>query len=225
MFGCAEAQHLLSLSAKNEAALKDLAGVYAEHLSSSSSQSIGDICFTTNTGRTDFEHRVAMFGNTTSHFVEKLSMFQQGKTLNDVYHGQVSGSKRPKIAFLFTGQGSQYVGMGRQLYETQPTFRKVLEECDALMMEYLNLSLISLLYPESGTEAEAAERLKQTAITQPALFSIEFALARLLQSWGITPSAVMGHSVGEYTAACVAGMFSLEDGIRQTYRWYREQIR
>jgi len=205
--------HLLSLSAKSELALKDLTGRYATHLSLPSSQSIGDVCFTTNGGRSDFEHRIAIIGETSAQVAEKLSIFHQDKSTNGIYHGQVSRRERPKIAFLFTGQGSQYVGMGRQLYDTQPTFRKILDKCDELLQEKLKQSLISLLYPVAGGEAESAEHLNQTAITQPALFAMEYALAQLWRSWGIEPSAVMGHSVGEYVAACVAGVFSLEDGL------------
>ncbi len=115
---------------------------------------------------------------------------------------------RPKLAFLFTGQGAQYAGMGRRLHESQPTFRRALDRCSEIASPLLGQDLLSVIF------AEQAESLNETAFTQPALFSLEYALAELWMSWGVKPNAVMGHSVGEYVAACVAGVFSLEDGLR-----------
>jgi amino acid adenylation domain-containing protein len=206
--------HLLQLSAKSETALNDLAARYADHLAANPSQSPGDICFTTNAGRTHFEKRLVAIGDSTADFQKKLSAFCKGEAMAGVRQGSSSSSVSNRIAFLFTGQGSQYIGMGRQLYETQPTFRKVLNECAQFLHPLLEVPLLAVLYPEPGGEAEAGALLDQTNYTQPVLFALEYALAVLWRSWGIEPSAVMGHSVGEYVAACIAGVFSLEDGLK-----------
>ncbi len=202
--------HLLTLSAKSETALEELVGRVTGYLETHPSEPLADICFTTNTGRAHFAHRLALVAQEPAQVGENLRAWAGGKEQDRVFRGLVPRTSKPKVAFLFTGQGSQYVNMGCQLYETQPTFRKTLQRCDELLRPYLKESLLSLLYPESGTTS----LLDETAYTQPALFAIEYALAQLWRSWGIEPSAVMGHSVGEYVAACVAGVFSLEDGLK-----------
>ncbi|MBI3243488.1 MAG: SDR family NAD(P)-dependent oxidoreductase [Chloroflexi bacterium] len=195
--------HLFTLSAKGEAAARELARRFADSLDS---RSLADVCFTANTGRAQLSHRLAVTASSTDEVRQKLSAFAGGDA-SSVTSGEVYGNERPKIAFLFTGQGSQYAGMARQLYETQPTFRQTLDKCDEILRPHLNQSLLSLLYSQPSL-------LDQTAYTQPALFAIEYALAELWRSWGVQPTAVMGHSVGEYVAACVAGVFSLEDGLK-----------
>ncbi|BAZ20881.1 beta-ketoacyl synthase [Kalymmatonema gypsitolerans NIES-4073] len=201
-------EHLLTLSAKTEEALKQLAARYENHLGSHPSLDIKDICFTANTGRSQLTHRLSVVASSSAQVREKLVDFLAGQEPAGVSKGL--GSNLPKVVFLFTGQGSQYIGMGRQLYETQPTFRASLDRCDEILRPYLQKPLLSVLYPEAGETSP----LNETAYTQPALFALEYALAQLWISWGIKPTAVMGHSVGEYVAACVAGVFSLEDGLK-----------
>lgn len=123
---------------------------------------------------------------------------------------KMDSGKAPITGFLFTGQGAQYTQMARQLYDTEPEFRRTLERCNELLRPHLDQPLLAVLYPDS----DSPSLLDRTDYTQPALFAVEYALAELWRSWGIEPSWVMGHSVGEYVAACVAGVFSLEDGLR-----------
>ncbi|MBT9588632.1 acyltransferase domain-containing protein [bacterium] len=198
---------LLTLSARSDAALRDLAESYAGFLAQGPHASLADICFTANTGRTHFGHRLALAANSTAALAQKLAGFQAGTETPGVTHGLVQErSSQPKIAFLFSGQGSQHVDMGRQLYQTQPLFRAILDQCNVI----LGGDLLPVLYPAQ----DQASTLDETAWTQPALFAIEYALAQLWRSWGVEPSAVLGHSVGEYVAACIAGVFPMEEGLR-----------
>ena len=197
--------HLLTLSAKSESALKELSRRFANHLDS---QRLADICFTANTGRSHFSHRLAVAADSVPQAREKLVAFAEGRESLGVMNGHMIQPTPPEVVFMFTGQGAQYVGMGRQLYETQPVFRQTLDKCDELLKPHLGQSLISVLYSPNGSP------LDETMYTQPALFAIQYALAELWKSWGIEPSAVLGHSAGEIVAACVAGIFSLEDGLK-----------
>lgn len=202
--------HVLTLSAKNEAALKELAQRYSDFVASHSQESLADICFNANTGRSHFAYRLAVVAESHQQLGANLRNFTVGTEITGLFSGKVTSRKPPKIAFVFTGQGSQYVGMGHQLYQTQPSFRKTLERCDQILRPYLNKPLLSVLYPNEGESFQ----IDETAYAQPALFALEYALAQLWQSWGIKPDVVIGHSLGEYVAACVAGVFSLEEGLK-----------
>ena len=239
---------VLTLSAKTEEALHELAKRYADHFATNPTANYSDICFTANTGRANFKHRMAVVAPTTQEAQETLAVAilageapgrlikgARGTSPADLSRGtpeqggkEGRQSGEPKIAFLFTGQGSQYVGMGRQLYETEPLFRQIMDRCDQILQGFAYKPLSSVLYPSrpplippnSGGEMVGSEGgqnsalLNETAYTQPILFAFEYALAELWRSWGIEPAVVMGHSVGEYVAACVAGVFSLEDGLK-----------
>jgi acyl transferase domain-containing protein/surfactin synthase thioesterase subunit len=198
---------LLTLSAKNETALRELAEKYTEFLNLNSAVSLADLCFTANAGRTRFEHRLVAIASSSIELQTSLLAFASGEDTTSITTSYLSMVSRPQIAFLFTGQGSQYVGMGRELYETQPTFRKALDRCADILTSYLDRPLQEIIYSSTSP-------IDQTKYTQPAIFALEYALSQLWQSWGIQPSVVMGHSVGEYVAACVAGVFSLADGLK-----------
>ncbi len=200
--------HLLTLSAKSKSALDNLITCYKDFLEKNPQVSIEDICFTANTTRPHFNYRWAVVGENSQEIGIKLNNYISD--LKEEKH--INYSK--KIAFIFTGQGSQYFNMGKELYETQPLFRQTLKQCDDLLRPYLEKPLLEVLYPEKDEDTNVVNLIDETAYTQPALFAVEYALAKLWQSWGIQPDGVMGHSVGEYVAACVAGVFSLEDGLK-----------
>ncbi|NER48931.1 MAG: type I polyketide synthase, partial [Symploca sp. SIO1A3] len=208
---------ILTISAQTETTLKELATKYKRYLHSNLEVPISDICFSANTGRTHWAERLAVVANSRDELQEKLGDFLQDHETNGVIRGKTESRA---IAFLFTGQGSQYVQMGRQLYETQPTFNQTLNQCQEILEPYLEVPLLKVLYPDHSQKSKETENseilplLDQTAYTQPALFALEYALVKLWESWGIKPDVVMGHSVGEYVAACVAGVFSLEDGLK-----------
>ncbi len=189
--------HLLTLSAKTPIALQALIKRYQIFLASYPEANLADICFTASTGRSHFEYRTAIVASSISDLAVQL---------DDVKTKVVS---KPRIAFLFTGQGSQYVGMGKELYETQPVFRASIDKCDRILRPHLEKPLLEILYSQSPTPL-----IDETTYTQAAIFALEYALCKLWRSWGINPEIVMGHSVGEYVAAAIAGVFSLEDGLK-----------
>ncbi len=201
--------HLLTLSAKEEQALSQLAERYEQRLGDGG-ESFADVCYTANTGRAHFRHRLAVLAESAGQAQAALAAIGRREPGRRCFAGQVEPGAEPKLAFLFSGQGSQYVGMGRTLYETQPLFRETLTRCERMLEGYLDRPLLAVLYPAEG----ALSPLDDTAYTQPALFALEYALAELWRSWGVEPRVVLGHSVGEYVAACVAGIFTLEEGIR-----------
>ena len=197
---------LLTLSAKSEKALGELASKYEQYLANNSDRAWSDICFSSQIGRSHFQHRLCLVAKSSSDAQKQLADFERGLEPAGISTGLTTDVD--KIAFLFTGQGSQYIGMGRELYDTQPTFRDALDRCADILESYLDKPLLEILYSQQESPID------QTAYTQPAIFAVEYALYCLWQSWGIKPDIVMGHSVGEYVAATVAGVFSLEDGLK-----------
>jgi len=200
---------LLLLSARTQGALDVMTGNLGAFLRENPSVSLADAAFTLQTGRKSFEWRRHAVCAEVAEAVSLLTA-DDGKKLPALnYDGSASS-----LVFLFPGQGAQHVQMGRQLYEGESVFRDIVDRCAEVLKPILNIDLRTLLYPAESGEAEAAERLKQTGVTQPALFVIEYALARQWMSWGLMPAATMGHSVGEYVAAALAGVFEMEDALR-----------
>lgn len=200
---------LLLLSARSETALQTAVERLEQHMASHPDLNVADVAYTLQVGRKAFNHRLALVCATTASPTAVLAE-AQGRQAQGVL---ASTHPRP-ILFLFPGQGSQYVQMGQELYQSERVFREHVDHCCHILQEHLGLDLREILYPAREQEAEASERLRQTAVTQPALFVIEYALARLWMHWGIQPQAMIGHSIGEYVAACLAGVFSLEDALR-----------
>ncbi|MCG8639313.1 MAG: acyltransferase domain-containing protein, partial [Desulfobacterales bacterium] len=200
--------HLLTLSAKDQMALDVLAGEYKAFLEQNPEIDPADFCYTANAGRMDLPWRAAVSGKDNRDLAQGLACLTAGKHASDVWASAKGVSPR-NPAFLFTGQGAQYPGMGRELYRLQPVFREQMDQCNDILSQSGTISLNHLIYGQSDPQL-----LDQTANTQPALFSLEYALAQLVLSWGIRPAFVMGHSVGEFVAACVAGVFSLSDALK-----------
>ncbi|MEW6083605.1 MAG: amino acid adenylation domain-containing protein [Chloroflexota bacterium] len=201
-------RHILALSAKSENSLQELSQSISHSLRSTQ-YAIPDLAFTANTTRSHFERRLAVQAASKDEALKGLDDFLNGNESPFVSTGHAKPGAQPKIAFLFTGQGSQYAGMGKGLYETQPVFRAALDECARLLDPVLGRSLLEIIFADKDDST-----IHQTQYTQPALFAFEYALAQMWLSWGIKPHAVMGHSVGEYVAACIAGVFTLEYGLR-----------
>jgi len=211
--------HLLTLSAKTADALAEQARQIENYLAENPDAAPGEMAFTLNAGRAHFAHRLALTANSTAQAREKLASFLSQSPGEGIFTRQVE-TAAPEVAFLFSGQGAQYIRMGRELYETSPVFRDAMNQCDEIAQTYVPESLIAVLYPESSDDnavrahGGAPLQFDQMTYAQPALFAVEYALAMTWRSWGIEPTMVMGHSVGEYVAAVIAGMFSLEDGLK-----------
>ncbi len=203
--------HVLTISARSEPALAQRVEDLTECLGGDTGPAFPDACFTAAAAGAHLEHRLAVVARDRAEAAAAMKAYRETSSHPAVISGRGGRTAPPKVAFLFTGQGSQYVGMGRLLFEAQPTFRGALLRCDAVFRECRGRSLVELLY---GNDAEAAGLLNRTLYAQPALFSLEWSLAQMWSAWGVKPAGVLGHSLGEYAAACVAGVFSLEEGLR-----------
>jgi acyl transferase domain-containing protein/acyl carrier protein len=192
---------VLPLSARTETALQKALQNLANHLRQDETIDLADAAFTLQMGRRAFPYRWAGVCSDVEQAVTAL----QGSVAEDGREGVEEGSR--KVAFLFPGQGSQYAGMGQELYEKEKVFRQALQQCAEILKPELGIDLCAALYQEASGEVE------QTWLAQPGLFAVEYGMAQLWMSWGVEPQALLGHSLGEYTAACLAGVMSLEEAL------------
>ena len=204
-----ESFSLLTLSAKNKFALQDLAEKYLELLQQQDFD-LADICFTANTKRTHFNTRLSCVAKSTEDLGKQLNAYINAQDIAGL-HAKGNSLENQKIAFMFTGQGSQYVGMGEELYKNQPVFGDALDRCANILQSYLDKPLQEILFPPCPSVPSIID---STQYTQPVIFAVEYALAQLWISWGIKPDYVIGHSIGEYVAATISGVLSLEDALK-----------
>ncbi|MEW6734449.1 MAG: beta-ketoacyl synthase N-terminal-like domain-containing protein, partial [Acidobacteriota bacterium] len=204
----ARSWQLLLLSAKTATALETTTANLAEHLREHTDLSLADVAYTYQIGRKAFNYRRFLVCRDLSDAVCALKKVEP----NRLFTAYQKLDERPVI-FMFPGGGAQYVNMGRELYQVEPIFREQVDHCLELLRPQLGFDLSNLLYPNEKDALEISKQLRKTSIALPALFSIEYALAKLWISWGIRPQAMIGHSLGEYTAACLAGVISLEDAL------------
>jgi len=203
------AGELVVISAKSPASLDRLAGQWIDFLAEENQSPLRDIAFTAALARTQLTQRLAIVGKDKEDVRQKLQAWRDGRTPKGMAHGQTFAKVKPKIAFIFTGQGAQYADMGRELYESEPRFGETINRIASIMDPELGASLLEVLFGE-----KSAEYLENTRYVQPALFAIEYALADLVRHWGVEPAYVIGHSIGEIVAACIAGMLDLDDATR-----------
>ena len=199
--------HLVTLSAKSAGALQELVERYRDHLQANAGESLGDVSYTANVGRAHFPHRLAIVTDSREALCKRLAEFGDAESNPGIVRGEVYEAQAPKIGFLFSGQGSQYAGMGRELYESSEVFRAAVDRCVKAVEGEMKRPLLEVMW---GDEKELGE----TRYTQPALYALEWGLTELWKSWGIEPSVVLGHSVGEYVAAAVAGVIGVEEGMK-----------
>lgn len=199
---------LLTLSAKTPTALDSIGRDLAEHLEENS-PALADVAFTTHLGRKAFRFRRAIVCADSIGAAETIGLVDSKRIVSGS-----SSESEPPVIFLCTGQGAQYVSAGRGLYESEPVFRSTVDFCAEYLEQFIGIDLRKVLFPSDDEADAAAELLNQTRLTQPALFVLEYATAKLWSSWGVEPSAMIGHSVGEFAVACIAGVFSLEASLQ-----------
>lgn len=209
-----ERPYLLPLSSHSQESLATLVQSYLHFLREevTADEDLPDICYTAGVRRTHHDFRVAVAGRSRAELAAQLDNLGKDETHQNLLIAGNRNGKRQKLAFVFSGQGAQWVGMGRRFLGQSSVFRQVIERCDELFQSYARWSLV-----EELTATEPRSRLDRTEVTQPLVFAIEVALATVWRSWGIQPDAVIGHSMGEIAAASIAGILSLEDAVRIVY--------
>jgi amino acid adenylation domain-containing protein len=199
---------LLVLSARSDEALDQATENITKYLRSNSDANLADVAWTLQAGRRAFPCRRAVVTKDASDAIEALTKRDRKRMQT-----RLKPKDNPRVCFLFPGQGSQHANMAREIYESEPVFRANLDRCAEILQPFLQADLRTLLYPPAGASEEDKRRVTDTIIAQPAIFSVEYALAQLWMSWGVRPATMLGHSVGEFVAACLAEVFSLEDAL------------
>jgi polyene macrolide polyketide synthase len=197
-------KHIITISARTPETIQTLADDYLQYLTRHPGTSLRDFAYTTGTGRKHFEHRAALVAGDFDQTIAGLKKVARAATDDTTFQGH--HRRTPKIGWQFTGQGSQRAGMGQLLYQTQPVFAAAMDQCENQMLKMGQTSLLEVIFSDQ-------QRLNDTRWTQPAIFALQMGLVKLLQSWGLQPDVVMGHSVGQYAAACTAGVLSWADGL------------
>lgn len=203
--------HITTLSARTADALLQQVKSHLQWFDSAPAGFLANAAYTLGAGRTHELHRLAVVGADFGQLSHELQAFLSGEQCTVRMGVLPESGEHPRPAFLFTGQGAQYPGMGRVLYQTHPHFRASIDRCDTLLVPLLERSIRKVLFPDTENQSQI---IHETLYTQPALFVLEYALAQLWFSWGVKPTFVMGHSIGEYVAACIAGVVSLEDALK-----------
>ena len=207
--GSSRAYQLLLLSAKTPTALAQATTNLKQHLQQNPDINLADVAYTLRVGRKAFNHRRFVVCREVAESRDILESLDVTRT-----SARETRLRNPEVVFMFPGQGSQYVNMGLNLYQHEPVFQAAVDRCAEILQPLLKLDIREILYPATGEDEAAETNLRQTIYTQPALFTVEYALAQLWLNWGVQPAAMIGHSIGEFVAACLAGVFSLEDGLR-----------
>lgn len=200
---------LISLSARSRQAVLQATHNLTKFLEQNRDANLADVAYTLHQGRRQFSHRRILVVKDTEDAIKTF----KAEDPKRLFTSKTTNAER-KITFMFSGQGAQYVNMGRELYDCEAHFQKIVDQCAEMLNDYLDCDIRDILYPGIENENTANQLINQTSMTQPALFVTEYALARLLISWGVEPNAMIGHSIGEYVAACLAGVISLSDALR-----------
>ena len=202
-------RQLFLLSAKSKTSLDAMTDNLRTWLEAHPEANLADAAYTLQVGRRQFKHRRLIVGGSHGELIEAIINKD-----NNLIGTRELHEAAPGVVFMFPGQGSQYVNMGRDLCESEPVFKQHFDRCCELFTKEFGNDLKAIIFPKAGEEEKAAEQLKQTIYTQASLFTMHYSLAKLWMHWGITPDAMMGHSIGEFAAACLAGVFSLEDAVK-----------
>jgi acyl transferase domain-containing protein len=206
--------HVLTLSARSPEALANKAQALARYLEDNPRSNLADVAYTCNAGRQQFPYRRFLLACGRNEALGALAAPSAADSTAALMPSSVpTSSREARVAFLFPGQGAQSVEMAKSLYVNEPEFRRQVDACALMLKKMSGPDVLQLLYPSTGETAEAARRLAQPEFTLPALFTVEYAVARLWMSWGVRPSAMLGHSFGEYVVACLAGVFTLEEAL------------